>query len=343
MLRESDILREIPGLLADLTGVVPETVGVDPPKGADLLVRLGEHLLVIDVKTSARAGVLSEAAHRVAQTARELSPKAIAILAVPFMGEVGRRICEQAGVGFVDLSGNASIKAPPLIIRVDGRPNRFIRRGRPASVFAPTSSRIIRLMLLDPTRWWKQHELAREGSLGAGYVSRICKRLEVERFIDRNADRGVRPRDAALLLEAWRHSYDFGAHEVQQGHVSARSGEELAERVLLLLEQRGIRHALTGLAAAWKLAPFAAYRLVTVFVDGGPDKELLDALKWKSGEPGANLWLVRPNDEGVFHGSNVVDGCACVAPIQAFIDLRGQPERSDEAAAQLRREKLPWA
>ena len=40
---------------------------------------------------------------------------------------------------------------------------------------------------------------------------------------------------------------------------TARSGEELLERVATFLAEAGIRHAATGLAGAWLLAPFAEH------------------------------------------------------------------------------------
>ncbi len=342
MPREQDILEELPELLEELSGLRPEVVDLRPSSGADSVIRLGGRVLVVDAKANARSGVLSEAARAVACRAREHGSDAVPLLAVPYMGEVGRRICEEAGVAYIDLSGNADIKAPPLVICVQGRPNRFKQRGRPSSVFAPKSSRIARLMLLDPQRWWMQQELSESGTLGAGYVSRICKRLESERLIERNADRAVRPRDAHLLLDAWQNRYDFAAHTIVRGHVSVRSGEELASRISGVLEGSEHRYALTGLAAAWLMAPFASYRLVSVYLDVSPSEELLAALKCRREERGSNLWLVLPNDAGVFQGGEHVNGIPCVSAAQVYLDLGAMSERSEEAAEHLRKERLQW-
>ena len=51
---------------------------------------------------------------------------------------------------------------------------------------------------------------------------------------------------------------------------------------------------------------------------------------------GENVWLVVPNDEGVFHGAAEREGICCVHPVQVYLDLKNHPERSEEAAAQLR-------
>ena len=338
-----DILDELPRLLEELSGMAPEAARLHEDREIDAVIQLGGRLLVVEAKANARPGVLAQAVQRVACAARAAGPQAFPVVAVPYMGDAGRRICDDAGVGFVDLSGNAHIKAPPLIIHVTGKPNRFIQRGRPSSVFAPKASRVARLMLLDPQRWWAQHELAEAGELGAGYVSRICKRLKADGLVERNPAGAARPREPRLLLEAWRGQYEFDKHEVLRGHVSARSGDELAKRVADACEQADAGYALTGLAGAWLLAPFAGYRLVTVYLQKRASPKLLDALKWKEEDRGANLWLVRPNDRGVFHGASEVKGLRCVSAVQAYLDLQDMPERADEAASRLREELLPWA
>ena len=342
MLREQDILDELPELLRQVSGLELDAFDLRSESGADAVVHLGGRILVVEAKTNARAGVLTEAAREISSFARRYGPEAVPVLAVPFMGDVGRRICQDAGVSYIDLSGNAHIKAPPLVVFIQGRPNRFVERGRPSSVFAPKSSRVARLLLLDPKRWWIQQELAEAGVLGAGYVSRICKRLDAERLIDRNDGRAVRPRDPQLLLDAWQARYDFEKHDVMRGHVSARSGEELADRVASVCDDRGVPYAMTGLAAAWRLAPFAGYRLVSVYIKKRLDDSVLSSLKWRGDERGANLWLVRPNDDGVFCGQSEIDGVNCVSAVQAYLDLRAMPERADEAAGHLQEALLRW-
>ena len=44
------------------------------------------------------------------------------------------------------------------------------------------------------------------------------------------------------------------------------------------------------------------------------------------GKRSANLWLVLPDDEGVFHGSQEQNGVRYVSAVQTYLDLKGQPE-----------------
>lgn len=90
------------------------------------------------------------------------------------------------------------------------------------------------------------------------------------------------------------------------------------------------------------MAPFAGYRLVTAYLRKPAGDKLLQRLGWHEEKRGANLWLIRPNDEGVFHGAQAVAGVECVSPVQAYLDLRGLPERAEEAAEHLRKERLQW-
>jgi DNA-binding MarR family transcriptional regulator len=221
------------------------------------------------------------------------------------------------------------------------RPNRFVRKGRPASVFEPRSARIARRLLVEPDRSFRQQELARETGLDDGFTSRIVHKLEADELVARADDGTVRVRDPGLLLDAWSERYDFGKHTVIKGHVSARASEELIARIGAALESRKIRHAATGLSAAWLLTKFAGFRLVTVFVEKRPSLAALREIGFREEPQGANVWLVEPNDVGVFDGATARDGVACVHPVQAYVDLLGHPERAKEAAAELRTRLLP--
>ena len=131
-------------------------------------------------------------------------------------------------------------------------------------------------------------------------------------------------------------------HTLYQGHVAARSGDALLRFVCDTLATRRIEHAVTGLAAAWTFTHFAAFRTATVFLTEDPSPPLLEQITFREDPRGSNLWLVVPNDAGVFHGAIEKDGIRCVHPVQAYLDLKDHPERASEAAHRLRDEFLTW-
>ena len=106
--------------------------------------------------------------------------------------------------------------------------------------------------------------------------------------------------------------------------------------------RQGVEHAATGLAAAWALTRFAAFRTATLYLPTDPSPALLEQLGCREDPRGANLWLAVPNDTGVFQGAVEKDGIRCVHPVQVYVDLKDHPERATEAAEHLRTELLNW-
>lgn len=329
-------------LLEKLIGAPARELPEADPGGS--VVSVGPYRFAIEYKPGARADQVGNGL-RLLQQAGGPPPDVVPLLVVPFMGDVGKRLCQEQGVSWLDLSGNARIVAPGLNIRVEGQPNRYKSRGRPANLFAPASARLARALLLWPDRWFAQAELAEEIGLPPGSVSRLLPRYEEAGFVERRPDARrslVKTLHPDLMLDAWRDTYDFSTHDVHRGHIPARSGTELLKQLAAGLDQASVGYAATGLAAAWLLEPFASFRLVTIYLSQWPPRELLDELMFREEAKGANVWLVLPRDEGVYYGAQMTDNIRHVSTVQAYLDLKAQPERSEEAAEELRRTHLKW-
>lgn len=188
-----------------------------------------------------------------------------------------------------------------------------------------------------------QREIARATGMNEGFTSRIVAKLKEDNLIIREQGGAIRPRDPDLLLDAWRESYTFSKHEIVRGHIPVRSGDGLLREFAESLRENDYRYAATGLGAAWLLTKFAGYRLVTIYVRNRPPDGFLEHVGFREEARGANVWLVIPNDEGVFHGAADHDGVSCVHPVQAYLDLLDHPERAKEAADHLRSELLDWS
>ncbi len=340
------MLREIPQRLAALTGIPEGEVRAEAearlsPKAAevaDLKVSAGRYVFLVEYKGRANAADILAAIRTVREQAQTFSKKAIPLVAVLYMGEVGQRLCAEAGVNWLDLSGNAHLDAPGLRVRIEGKPNQFIRPGRPATVFAPKSARIARWLLIHPDERFSQQELAEATGMDKGFTSRIVQRLEKENLVARGADGTIRVRDANALLEAWREAYDFSKHTIIRGHIAARSSDEIMRKLGKEFETAKLQHAVTGLAGAWLATHFAGFRLVAFFIERHPNEDVRKAIGFREEASGENVWLVVPNDVGVFHGASQRDGIMCAHPVQVYLDLKNHPERSAEAAEQLRKE-----
>jgi hypothetical protein len=310
--------------------------------GPDTMVEIAGATYVIDFRSSSSTAQIVVAIEQVRAAASTARPGTIPLVAVPFMGPVGRQRCENAGVSWLDLSGNARIIAPGIRILAEGRPNRFKSRGRPSSVFAPKSARIARWLLMHAGDRLTQREIARATDMDEGFTSRIVSRLVDQGLVVRDKEGRIRPRDPDLLLDAWREVYDFSRHRIIRGHLAARTGEDALRRLARGLQDQGMPYAATGLAASWLLTRFAGFRLTTVYLAEEPSPATLDSLGLREETRGANVWLVVPKDEGVFQGAEEQGEVMCVHPVQTYLDLAGQPERAPEAAEHLRATILKW-
>src|ERR1700739_5085995 len=100
------------------------------------------------------------------------------------MSPAGAEVAQDEGINWIDLSGNAHIRADDMYVHVEGHPNRYRSAGRPSSPFAPKSARVTRVLLIEPDRWWRQKDLVSETGLDDGNVSRIVRRLDEELLLE---------------------------------------------------------------------------------------------------------------------------------------------------------------
>ena len=342
---EKQSVSEVPRMLAHLLELPEDQVVItDGGKGPgrDFMVSAGKYNFLVACKGSSALASLNPAVASLKQGSRNLDRNVLPLVVVPYMGETGRRFCDERELSWLDLSGNAHITAPGLLIHVEGRPNRFKSAGRPPNLFAPKSSRIVRQFLIQPDRAMNQRELSRTAALDEGYTSRIVRRFEETGLVARDEEGLLKPKDPEQLLDAWHEAYDFKKHHIIKGHIPARSGEDLLDRIAGVLEEQAPGYAATGLGAAWVYTHFANFRIATFYLPDPPGEALSKGLGFREDERGANTWLVVPNDEGIFHGSEKRDGIRCVHPVQVFLDLKDHPERSSEAASRLRQDYMKW-
>ncbi len=336
---------ELPRRLAELLGLSERQVRVERPPSlrggrpgeVDLIAYAGDLIFVVECGAKGDVASALMAARQAKHFADRWKRKSIPLVAVPYMGEVGRRLCDEGKVSWLDLSGNAHLFGPPgLRVQIEGKANQFKRPGRPRTVFAPKSSRIARCLLLEAHQAMTQRELAKAAGLDEGFTSRIVRQLEAQLLVAREANGAVKVADFDALLDAWREAYDFSKHHIARGHIAARSSDEVLRQLAGQMRHHQIEHAATGLAGAWLLSQFATFRLVALYVSRMPSADAQQAMGFREEPRGENVWLVVPADEGVFHGAAERDGIRCAHPVQVYLDLKNHPERSAEAARELR-------
>ena len=254
------------------------------------------------------------------------------VIVAPYISDEGRKICREEGIGFFDLSGNCLLAFNGTYIEVKGNPNRFPTERKLTSIFKGKSSRIPRVLLLQPDRRWTMRELSKEASLSLGLVFKVITRLEDLDVIVRQ-DTGVQLTKPADLLDRWRKEYSYRLNDI----VSVYSLNDKIQNEKSIADEcrrLDMLYALTLFSGASRVAPFTRYNQTFAFVD---DPLLLaETLSWKPVDSGANILLLKPYDEGVYYGSQQKDRITIASSIQLYLDLYNYKGRGEEQAEFLR-------
>lgn len=260
---------------------------------------------------------------------------AYGVLLAPFISEESARLCTEAGIGFLDLAGNARLAFDQVFIETRSPENPFHEKRAVKSVFSPKATRMIRVLLQGPLRAWKVTEIAKVAEVSLGHVSGVRQLLLAQEWAaeDKSGLRLVRP-DA--VLDAWATIDRWEDRStVREYSLLISDPSEIAEKLHKCLGKQ--RHAFTQWFAAALRHSHTSVPVTTAYVDRFPDEELLKKqLLARPVSSGGKLRLVVPKDEGVFRPLQTVHGLPLVSDVQIYLDVLRAGLRGDEAAAELR-------
>jgi hypothetical protein len=298
------------------------------------------HLQVGDQTLPVRASLTNQASSRaVGRLASESQDDALQLLIAPYVGPGVAKVARQAGIGFVDLVGNAFIDAGTLHLSIEGRQPRRSREGD-ANLFSPKASRVLRVMLHAPERAWRQAELVESAVISRGYVSRIVNEL-LDIGLAEQSDRRISLVDPEALLDLWATNYSVRI-EWQRWRLPVGVMEGMANRLAEKCAREDIPMAFTGLRAASLIAPWSSAWTTHLYAGAGV-RELLQGIGATEVATGANLMVNSPPwDGGVFFDMPDIDAPPIVHPIQIYLDLWRMGDRGRQAAQVLREECLDF-
>jgi len=335
--RAIESLRTVPNLKIDQIGAV-QTPN-HPDFSILLIFRQRKFKVVGEVKSSGEPSVL----RRSAVWLKDLLTKTkhdYAIIVAPFVSREGAEICRDVGVGFIDLSGNCLISMDGLYIERTGNPNKVKRPREMQSLFSPKSSRVIRCLLSDPKRSWTLKGLATETGVSIGLIHRIATALE-NNFFAKKEIRAFKLEDPARLLEAWREEYYRRAPKWARYVVKAASIKESLTNLKIAAVHHGVRYAFTGPSGASLISSYLTPTVVHLYVDVLKE-EFLEEVKADQVSSEGNLLIRVVEQENEFIGSRQVKGFYVVSDLQLYLDLWAMGGRGQEAAEELRRERLKF-
>jgi hypothetical protein len=257
------------------------------------------------------------------------------IFIAPYISARAGAICEEAGIGYLDLAGNCLLSFGTVYIRQAGAPNPKIQKRDLRSLYSPKAERILRALLDEPQRAWKLTELAQAVGVSLGQVANVKKLLLDREWVSTLAD-GLHLISPNALLDEWTPAYNFRRNEMQDYYALAEI-PEIEAQLAEICPRLDMRYALTGFSSAARLAPMVRYQKASAYVKGDVSS-LIEALEWKAVTSGANISLLIPYDDGVFYGAKIVDDITITAPVQTYLDLQSYRGRGQEAAQAVRKE-----
>jgi hypothetical protein len=337
--------------------VHPHTVENQPPRlrdvEADFVIEFGlngegvdatkDRVLIAEVKSSGHPGVARLALERLHYYGRlyqdydKQARRPILLFVAPFISHETAKLCQEAGISYVDLAGNCRLSFDTVYIERKGNPNPYTREQNRKTLFAPKAERALRVLLREPGRPWQVQQLARIADISLGTASDVKKLLQERDWLKADRD-GVRLTQPVALLKEWSEQYNYRrskAHDFFSLQAIAVTEAAIAEAC----SAEGIRYAFTGFSGAARLAAFVRYTKAVAYVASGIERIAADA-KLKPVTRGANVTLLTPYDDGVFIDSVPINGDTVTSALQVYLDLQHAHARGEEAAEYLYEQKI---
>ena len=120
--------------------------------------------IVVEVKTNGQPRLARDAVNQLFRCRSEF-PGAYGMLMAPYISPVSAEICRKDGIGYLDLAGNCRLSFEQVFIRREGIRNPFAEKRDLRSLYAPKSTRVLRVLLMRRSEWWKTQALADEAAV----------------------------------------------------------------------------------------------------------------------------------------------------------------------------------
>ena len=338
------LLEKIPILKVESIEAEAMSSDWEPDLIARLLVDGRQHLLVCEYKSNGQPRYARSALLELRNYVEQRAPRATPIFMAPYISSAVRQLCEEKGVGYLDLEGNARIAFGGVFIErvVADKPAAEQRELK--SLFRPKSAQVLRAMLREPGHAWRVTALSEISGVSLGHVSNVRTGL-IDREWARASDDGLVLSEPDALLDSWRDSYTAPPGERLRFYTPLHgSALEDAARGALGTKGDPGRAAFASFSAAQWLAPYGRTGTHYFFADEDGLRKLQAALKLAPASKGENVVITVPKDAELLADTiEPAPGAVCTSPVQTYLDLSIAGERGAEAADHLRREKLSWS
>jgi hypothetical protein len=260
------------------------------------------------------------------------------IVACPHIPDLLAEDLKRAGINHADLNGRLFIQTPGFVADREPKGRRYRNPGSAVKLFALKTARLIRALLAQRDEVWTQEGLAARTKVSRALISVALADLIEEEYVtqlsggNRHQAATYRLNDFDRLLDAWRAEDQWSKRgSIQQYSLLTNDVLEIANTVRSGLGEKNV--FFTQWFAAHLRHPYTTPPLVSAYVTA---KSLLEIPIGRKVPVGGNLWLIVPQDEGVFQETQQAGGFNLVSDIQIYLDLLQVSQRGPEQAQALR-------
>lgn len=263
------------------------------------------------------------------------------------LSDGARRELEASGIGYFDGSGSLSIHLGSRQILID-RPPLKPKWKDVASMFTPERCKVLHQLLLHWSSWHTGTGLSEASGASPNTVSVLMRELEKRGMVQgEGKGRSVRRQLTAPgdLLDAWAQYWAIRAPRKTRWFAFAQNPAALPALLAQRMEEGQLnptKWAFTGQYAANSLSPLLTsingYELI---VPLGEAEFVAESLELKSVDRGANVTLTECDEFALQHRLNLSGKKGWFAsPVVQYLDLVNSGGRSEELAAELKKEVL---
>jgi len=301
-----------------------------------------KYFLIFEVKSTGEPRYARMAISQL-QSYLKNKEKAYGIFCAPFISEETKKLCFEAGIGCIDLAGNCFFKFDNVYINVEGKPNLYPATRSLKSILGLKSTRALRVLLCEPSRYWLVKDLAKAANISLGQTSNLKNRLLEYELIEegekQRKGKKFRLSNPEILLRKWSDNYSYLKNKIKNFY-SFDEVLTVEKKLAEYCNVKEIQYAFTLTSGANWVAPMLRYKRVFAYVTQDRIDEVAKELAFKEVSSGPNVSLLEPCDEGVFYGIQEIEGMKVVSDIQLYLDLQSYRERGEEAAEFLLEQRL---
>jgi hypothetical protein len=343
--KEADIEKRAPAVLRTVFEDIPFVRSVEVEScgqmaGADFRISLklenSDVTILVEAKNSGQPRLARDAVNQLLRFRSE-SPDAYPVFMAPYISPSSGDICKDAGAGFIDLAGNCYLAFGPVFICREGKRNPYASSRKLKSLYQPVSSRVLRVMLSDPRKFWKTQPLSDEADVSLGQIANVKQALNDREWIEEGPD-GFSLSNPEQVLTEWTATYVFRKNEIQSFYTMDNT-LDAEQRIAAACRTQKVRYALTSFSGAARLAPNVRYKRVDIYV-ADQTETIAEAADLKPVDSGSNVRLLCPYDEGVFYQAKEINGLEVACPVQVYLDVLAQRGRGEEAAESILNEVI---